>query len=338
MQPGNSHQRWFAAAVCVLAAVSHAAAEEGVVRLSDGKNRPGVVRMNAGRPAALQATPSASGPVGPAYFAPNVGYGHFGYATTQVGHQRPGMPVYSPNPVRPYSGYIPPGNPYYQISQAAPQQFMPAPYADSAFTPDYSASGYVSGGCGTGDSYGYGCGDVGCGDVGCGDVGCGEGCCDSGRGGRRGCSGSGGCDDYCYGDGYSERMVTLFARATPDDGCSSWGCRWWRGQTENYLARNQRLSDTLFGWMVPSGCCGQGCAPIGKYHMVYADDPGYADGRDGGELYGAQGYGTHLSVPLAPNVRHSYNYSWGTPSSRITPMGQYNPGSGMAQQSVYQSW
>jgi hypothetical protein len=43
-------------------------------------------------------------------------------------------------------------------------------------------------------------------------------------------------------------------------------------------------------------------------------------------------------VPLAPNVRHSYNYSWGTPSSRITPMGQYDPTGGFAQQSPYQTW
>jgi len=283
--------------------------------------------------------------MGPAYFAPNVGYGQFGYPTTQVGYQRPGMPVqpsvYSPRSLAAPSGYAPTGNPYQNISYAAPQSCSPGAYPDS---------GHASGGCGLDSGFGGGgYGGVGCGDGGCGDEcgygcddGCGEGCgfdegcCDTGRGGRRGRRG--GCDDYSYGDGYNQRMVTLFARATPDDGCSRWGTRWWRGQTGNYLARNQRLSDTLFGWLVPSGCCGQGCAPVGKYHMIYADDPGYGDSRDGGQLYGAQGYGTHVSVPLAPNVRHSYNYSWGTPSSRITPMGQYNPGSGMAVQSSCQSW
>jgi hypothetical protein len=36
---------------------------------------------------------------------------------------------------------------------------------------------------------------------------------------------------------------------------------------------NARLADKLFGWMIPSGCGGQGCPPIGKYHMTYADQP-----------------------------------------------------------------
>jgi len=136
------------------------------------------------------------------------------------------------------------------------------------------------------------------------------------------------CDgNGCYGTGYCDRVTCLFAGAVPQNSCNSecWAKRWWRGQYVNYHGRNQRLANHLFGWMVPSGCCGQGCPPCGKYQVTYADNPGYADHRDNGQAYGAQGYGMPLSVPLAPTVRQAYNYSWGTPSSRITPMGNYTP-------------
>ncbi len=136
------------------------------------------------------------------------------------------------------------------------------------------------------------------------------------------------CDSNgCYGTGYQRRVTRLFAGAVAQSPCNPepWAKRWWRGQYVNYHARNQRLADHLFGWMVPSGCCGQGCPPVGKYQVTYADNPGYADHRDNGQAYGAQGYGMPLSVPLAPTVRQSYNYSVGTPSSRITPVGNYTP-------------
>ena len=87
---------------------------------------------------------------------------------------------------------------------------------------------------------------------------------------------------------------------------------------------NKNLCDCLFGWMIPSGCGGQGCPPVGKYHMTYADQPSYIDQRDT-QLYAAQGYGMPMSVPLAPNVHHAYNYSSGIPASRITHIGNYNP-------------
>ena len=74
-----------------------------------------------------------------------------------------------------------------------------------------------------------------------------------------------------------------------------------------------------FGYFIPTGCGGKGCAPIGHYKMTYAVDPYQFDPRDG-QLYGAQGYGVPIAVPLAPNVRHTYNYSWGVPSSRLTPV------------------
>ena len=87
---------------------------------------------------------------------------------------------------------------------------------------------------------------------------------------------------------------------------------------------NNRVCDRLFGWMIPSGNCGQGSPWFGKYHMTYADQPSYIDPRDT-QLYAAQGYGMPMSVPLAPNVHHAYNYSSGMPASRITHIGNYNP-------------
>ncbi len=63
----------------------------------------------------------------------------------------------------------------------------------------------------------------------------------------------------------------------------------------------------------------KGVAPIGHYKMIYAVDPYHFDQRDG-QLYGAQGYGVPIAVPLAPNVHHTYNYGWGIPSSRLTPV------------------
>jgi len=57
----------------------------------------------------------------------------------------------------------------------------------------------------------------------------------------------------------------------------------------------------------------------GKYHIVYPADPSYFDARDG-QIYAAQGYGGPVSVPLAPVVNHTFNYSWGIPSSRLTPV------------------
>tara|TARA_R100001480_G_scaffold97533_1_gene102178 strand:+ start:215 stop:391 length:177 start_codon:yes stop_codon:yes gene_type:complete len=53
--------------------------------------------------------------------------------------------------------------------------------------------------------------------------------------------------------------------------------------------------------------------------MTYAVDPYQFDARDG-RLYGAQGYGVPIAVPLAPNVHSTYNYGWGVPSSRLTPV------------------
>lgn len=74
-----------------------------------------------------------------------------------------------------------------------------------------------------------------------------------------------------------------------------------------------------FGYFIPSGACGKGAPPIGHYSMVYPVNPSHFDGRDG-QVYAAQGYAGPVSVPLAPVVNHTYNYGWGVPSSRLTPI------------------
>lgn len=59
--------------------------------------------------------------------------------------------------------------------------------------------------------------------------------------------------------------------------------------------------------------------PIGRYEIVYPVDPWYGDARDAG-VYAAEAYGGPVSVPLAPVIRHTFNYGWGVPSSRLTPV------------------
>jgi hypothetical protein len=74
-----------------------------------------------------------------------------------------------------------------------------------------------------------------------------------------------------------------------------------------------------FGYFIPTGAGGAGVSFCGKYARVYPDDPRYFDQRDG-QLWAAQGYGLPMAVPLAPVVGHTYNYGWGIPSSRLTPV------------------
>jgi hypothetical protein len=107
--------------------------------------------------------------------------------------------------------------------------------------------------------------------------------------------------------------------------------RWW---FRNWLKEIQpprygqspRMKDKLlapvqcvFGYLIPTGCCGEGCPPFGTYTRVYAYDPYYTNNSDT-QLYGAAGYGMPIAVPLAPVVGHQYNHSWGLPASRLTPV------------------
>jgi hypothetical protein len=58
--------------------------------------------------------------------------------------------------------------------------------------------------------------------------------------------------------------------------------------------------------------------------MVYATMPEYADPRDG-RVYSHEGYNVPVAVPLAPVVENQYNYGWGIPSSRLTPVSRFIP-------------
>jgi hypothetical protein len=72
-------------------------------------------------------------------------------------------------------------------------------------------------------------------------------------------------------------------------------------------------------YFTPMGNGGEGLPKDGWYHLVYPADPNYFDQRDG-QVYAAQGWGVPMSVPLAPTVRHTMNYSSGMPASRLTPI------------------
>lgn len=146
-----------------------------------------------------------------------------------------------------------------------------------------------------------------------------------GRRRRSGRNGVIGCDDG----------TTFFAHSV-DSGTGSTCRDFYRGQSMSFHNKNARLADKLFGWMIPSGCCGQGCPPIGKYHMTYADQPDYVNPNDT-QIYAAQGYGMPITVPLAPNVNQTYNYSAGIPASRITTIGNYNPQTS-PQRLPHQTW
>lgn len=76
---------------------------------------------------------------------------------------------------------------------------------------------------------------------------------------------------------------------------------------QNWCQGNGVFASRLFWW------------DMGAKKEIIAVDPGYHDQRDS-ELYATQMYGVPVAVPLAPTVRSSYNYGWGMPSSRLTPV------------------
>ena len=79
-----------------------------------------------------------------------------------------------------------------------------------------------------------------------------------------------------------------------------------------------------FNYFIPSGSGGGGTPPFGYYTRVYATEPGYYDARDK-QVNGSSTYGVPTAIPLAPGVRYQYNYSWGTPASRLTPISTIAP-------------
>lgn len=98
---------------------------------------------------------------------------------------------------------------------------------------------------------------------------------------------------------------------------------WCKCRDDRACERRERFGNWLMhsrlNYFIPRGCCGKGCPPIGCYTMVYPVDPWYGDCRDG-SIYAAEGQGGPVSVPLAPVIRHTFNYGWGVPSSRLTPV------------------
>lgn len=76
-----------------------------------------------------------------------------------------------------------------------------------------------------------------------------------------------------------------------------------------------------FGYFCPSG---KGMPFHGCYSRVYPQDVNYFDQRDG-QMFSAQGYGVPIAVPLAPVVGQTYNYGWGVPASRLTPISTLAP-------------
>lgn len=303
MRAINTNIRWIATASCLLAITSVASADEGVVRITDANKTSGVAQIATSGNARLTSEQNEQQAAYARIRAQLSGHSTGGSQLQQVGYRRQNLGM---------------------MDQTS--------YATQGCST--GACGSACGGSACGNSPSYGNCDSSCPSGKCKGSAC-RSCqtCNNGKN-KRGRK-SDNCDS-CYGDGYNDRMCTLFAQA-PSNNC---GTRqrgaWWHAQTSNYQRRNQKLSDHLFGWMIPSGCGGQGCPPFGKYHVTYANDPAYADARDG-QAYGAQGYGTHMNVPMAPNVRQSYNYSWGTPASRITPIGQY-AGPGPATAGQHQSW
>ncbi len=108
-------------------------------------------------------------------------------------------------------------------------------------------------------------------------------------------------------------------------------CGWLDEQWAMFNARNRQQGEILrahihgkFAYFHPMGNGGDGAPPFGCYHLVYPVDPGYSDPRDS-QIYAAQGWGVPMSVPLAPTVRHTMNYSTGIPSSRLTPISNVVP-------------
>ena len=97
----------------------------------------------------------------------------------------------------------------------------------------------------------------------------------------------------------------------------------WSAHSLHFVSRNRQQSELLANWMfdrlglyTPASVH---TAPIGTYKMVYPVNPSYNDPRDA-RIYGAQGAGIPIVVPLAPNVRSYYNYGSGLPASRLTPI------------------
>lgn len=97
----------------------------------------------------------------------------------------------------------------------------------------------------------------------------------------------------------------------------------WSEHSHHFLSRNREQSEAVANWLYESLGLYTPAAvhtePFGSYRMVYPVNPRYNDPRDA-KVYGAQGAGIPIVVPLAPVVRSGYNYGSGLPASRLTPI------------------
>ena len=252
------------------------------------------------------------------------------------------------HPAPPEGGAVP-------EAPASPVQATPAE-ADGVARVPTAGPTCGPGGCGPGSSVPVRCGPAGCGPrgktAGCGPAGCGP----NGNYGPTGVCGPAGCYSQtgipCLGpDGCSFTNEQLAGRPLTwgDIGnklglwkhkcneCIGYGNgggggpvdAWWCQQCYNHQCQNAYRNrvwaahfNNKLNYFVPSGSGGEGTAPFGKYARVYAAQPDYFDPRDG-QVYAAPATGVPTAVLLAPNVHYQYNYGWGVPSSRITPISNY---------------
>jgi hypothetical protein len=95
------------------------------------------------------------------------------------------------------------------------------------------------------------------------------------------------------------------------------------------------MSATVASVQAGNPCWGQNCYGYGNYSGGYYGGMGgyngnsvypamgyYYDVRDT-QTYAAQGYNVPVTVPLPPITR-AYNYGWGIPSTRLSPVGGYS--------------
>ena len=180
---------------------------------------------------------------------------------------------------------------------------------------------------------------------------CGTGQYSSGYG-HSGCKCGSGCQ---CGQGFGNHGLIGKLLGTQSDDCRCGpGCRCGRGNGGGFLAdlngdghydsagygrcRHCGRYGNLFGLGHCGICCGiplpgipipacfagHGGALGGVYSRVYAVNPYHHDFRDGA-IYAAQGYNAPIAVPLAPNVDYQWNYGWGIPSSRLSPVSRVVP-------------
>lgn len=100
-------------------------------------------------------------------------------------------------------------------------------------------------------------------------------------------------------------------------GNGEWACRFqqWQNDCAAKRADCGRRFRCNLSFLRPLTYWDAGCKTD-----IIALDPGYSHPSDASGVYAAQGFNGPVTIPLAPNVRDSYNYSWGIPSSRLTPV------------------